>query len=47
MKTALNRVGTWIVIHPRLMAVLVVGALAVAAFVLAPAAGFARPRWKP
>lgn len=47
MKT-LSRVGTWILTHPRLVTALVFSAILLAAFVLAPAMGVARPKhWKP
>jgi len=47
MKTALRSVGTWILTHPRLVAALAFTALVVAAFVVMPAMGIAKPRWKP
>jgi len=47
MNTALSRVGTWVLTHPRLVAALAFTALVVAAFVLVPSAGFAKRPWKP
>ncbi len=43
MKT-LNRVGTWILTHPRLVAAIAVTAFAVAAFAVMPAVGIAGRR---
>ncbi len=47
MKDLLNRMGAWILTHPRLVTALVFIGLAVAAFAVMPALGVSRPRWKP
>lgn len=47
MKTALSRVGTWILMHPRLVAALAFSALVIAAFILMPDALARHRRWKP
>lgn len=47
MKALLNRMGNWIVTHPRLVTIAVFAGLAIAATVLMPASDFARRRIKP
>lgn len=47
MNTALSRVGTWVLTHPRLVTALIFSAVIVAAFVLAPAMGVAKKPWRP
>ncbi len=47
MKAHLNRIGTWIVMHPRAISVIAFVGLSLAAAFVLPALGIARPRWKP
>lgn len=47
MKALLNRVGSWILMHPRSVSVIAFAVLTVAAVLVMPALGIARPRWKP
>jgi len=47
MKDVLNRVGTWILLHPRLVTALVLALLVVASVAVFPALGAARPRFRP
>lgn len=47
MKATLRQIGTWILMHPRLVSTLVLTALVVVAFVVMPELGVARRRWKP
>lgn len=47
MKTLLRDIGTWILMHPRLVSVLVFVALTAFALVVLPDSGIARRRWKP
>ena len=47
MKALLNRIGTWILMHPRAVSVAAFAVLSIAAAFVLPALGIARPRWKP
>ncbi len=47
MKDLLNRMGAWILTHPRLVTALVFVGLAVLELTLMPDLGVSRRRWKP
>ncbi len=47
MKATLRQIGTWILMHPRLVSALAFTALVVVAFIVMPELGVARRKWKP